>query len=82
MKLLNAIAELARKLQPCKHLRVRETMACDAVCRECGQNIGFIQNWRDANKGNAESSEIHNDPSDPLSWNPRGNDRFTTRRVG
>ncbi len=58
-------------LHPCKHLRVRETMACDAVCRDCGRNLGFIQNWRDANRGKRGASEIHNDPSDPLSWNPR-----------
>lgn len=62
---------LIRRETPCKHLRVRETMACDAVCRDCGRNLGFIKNWRDANKGKPGSSEIHNDPSDPLSWKPR-----------
>jgi hypothetical protein len=54
----------------CGHLRVRETMACDAICRDCGQNLGFIQNWRDANKTKAGASEISNDPNDPLSWQP------------
>lgn len=55
----------------CKHLRVRETMACDAICRDCGQNLGFIQTWRDATRGNTEANEISNDPTDPLSWRRR-----------
>ena len=55
----------------CAHLRVRETMACDAICRDCGRNLGFIQYWRDAHRGNVASSEISNDPNDPLSWPPR-----------
>lgn len=64
------IAFLRRMLFPakCKHLRVRETMACDAICRSCGKNLGFIQTWRNANRGNQEASEIPNDPSDPMSW--------------
>jgi hypothetical protein len=32
----------------CKHPTVHETSACDAVCRTCGKNLGFIQKWRDA----------------------------------
>lgn len=57
----------------CQHLRVRESMACDAWCRDCGKNLGFIQNWRDANKGNPQASERSNDPGDRLSWNPSAN---------
>ena len=67
------IAFLRRVFFPvkCKHLRVRETMACDAICLDCDKNLGFIQSWRDATRGNPEASEIHNDPSDPLSWRRR-----------
>ncbi len=36
------------KQRRCPHERVNETQACDAICRECGKNLGFIQNWRDA----------------------------------
>ena len=63
MRILKLLAAMFRKSQPCKHLRVRETMACDAVCRDCGRNLGFIQQWRDVNKGNPSASEISNDPS-------------------
>lgn len=31
----------------CKHPRVWETMACDAVCVDCRKNLGFIGTWRD-----------------------------------
>ena len=31
----------------CKHLRFYETGACDAICRDCGKNLGFIGAWRD-----------------------------------
>ncbi len=31
----------------CKHDDgVNENMACDAICRKCGKNLGFIGNWR------------------------------------
>jgi hypothetical protein len=31
----------------CKHAcGVHETQACDAICRECGKNLGFIGDWR------------------------------------
>lgn len=26
----------------CKHEKYFETMACDAVCRKCNKNLGFI----------------------------------------
>ena len=55
----------------CNHFRVLETMACDAVCRDCGRNLGFIGNWRAANKNNIEASEIPNDPANLKSWRSR-----------
>ena len=30
----------------CKHPTFNETSACDAICRTCGKNLGFIGNWR------------------------------------
>lgn len=60
--LIAAIISAAPRLfqRKCKHLRVRETRSCDAICRDCGQNLGFIQNWRDANRGNPNAHEISN----------------------
>lgn len=26
---------------------VNETSACDAICRKCGKNLGFIGSWRE-----------------------------------
>jgi hypothetical protein len=40
----------ARRQRKCKHLRVFETQACDAVCRDCGKNLGFIGTWREREK--------------------------------
>jgi len=35
----------------CKHDGgVNETRACNAICRKCGKNLGFIGRWRDNNK--------------------------------
>jgi len=62
---MNILRKLFNK---CEHLRVRENMACDALCRDCGKNLGFIQKWRDVNRGKVGASEIPNDPRDPLSW--------------
>ena len=32
----------------CKHdVGVNETMACNAICRKCGKNLGFIGTWRE-----------------------------------
>lgn len=40
----------------CKHDQgVGETMACDAICRSCGKNLGFIGAWRDAQKKGKKS---------------------------
>jgi len=47
---------IKRKL--CKHHTVRETMACDAVCLKCGKNLGFIQRWRDENRGKDGFREV------------------------
>ena len=34
------------KQRMCKHDRgVNETRSCDAVCRKCGKNLGFIGLW-------------------------------------
>lgn len=31
----------------CRHEQgVNETNACDAICRNCGKNLGFIDKWR------------------------------------
>jgi TRAP-type mannitol/chloroaromatic compound transport system permease small subunit len=36
------------KQSRCKHDEgVNETRACDAICRKCGKNLGFIGNIRD-----------------------------------
>lgn len=35
----------------CKHDKgVSETRSCDAICRGCGKNLGFIGTWREAQK--------------------------------
>lgn len=32
----------------CKHDgNVNETRACEAICRQCGKNLGFIGAWRE-----------------------------------
>lgn len=32
----------------CKHEKgVNETGACNAICRECGKNLGFIGSWNE-----------------------------------
>lgn len=34
----------------CKHDGgVNETRACDAICRQCGKNLGFILKWQKKN---------------------------------
>jgi len=30
----------------CKHQVFHENRACDAICRDCGKNLGFIGNLR------------------------------------
>lgn len=34
----------------CKHARYRETSSCDAICNDCGKNLGFIGTIRDLKK--------------------------------
>lgn len=34
----------------CNHPRVNETQACEAICNECGKNLGFIGTWREKQK--------------------------------
>lgn len=35
----------------CKHNDgVNETQACDAICQQCGKNLGFIGEWRKQQK--------------------------------
>lgn len=29
---------------------VTETGSCDAICKKCGKNLGFIGKWREENK--------------------------------
>lgn len=43
-------ATVPKRLQQyrCKHLHYRETGACDAICNDCGKNLGFIGRIRDA----------------------------------
>lgn len=35
----------------CPHTAVHETSSCQAICRHCGKNLGFIGSWRDKQKG-------------------------------
>lgn len=30
------------KYRKCEHLDYREIMSCDAICKNCGKNLGFI----------------------------------------
>ena len=35
----------------CSHTgSIRETQACDAICGDCGKNLGFIGPWRERRK--------------------------------
>lgn len=35
----------------CKHDgSIHETQACDAICSQCGANLGFIGSWRERHK--------------------------------
>lgn len=48
---LVSIAEWLQQSR-CKHDGgVNETQACDAICRKCGKNLGFIGSWRKRNDG-------------------------------
>lgn len=56
------LARIMHALLPkkCEHLRVRETRSCDAICRDCGENLGFIQDWRNTTGRRIDSHEISN----------------------
>lgn len=41
--LVSAVSKYIKQSM-CKHEHYFETMACDAVCRDCGKNLGFIGN--------------------------------------
>lgn len=36
-----------RKQRNCLHLSVLENPTCEAVCRNCNKNLGFIWVWRE-----------------------------------
>ena len=36
-----------RQQSRCSHQRYHETSACDAICSDCGKNLGFIGSWRE-----------------------------------
>jgi hypothetical protein len=39
--------KLHNKQASCKHDGgVNETNACDAICKQCSKNLGFIGDWR------------------------------------
>ena len=38
------------KQSRCAHSRYHETSACDAICLNCGKNLGFIGTVRERNK--------------------------------
>lgn len=78
--MIKRLLKLMGLQKQCGHLRVYETMACDAVCLDCNRNLGFIQNWRDANKGKAGASEIGNDPNSRRSWGTTETVKVTTEK--
>lgn len=38
------------KQTKCSHKNVFENGACDAICRDCGKNLGFIGTWKKRQK--------------------------------
>lgn len=36
------------KQATCSHPKTYENRGCDAVCQQCGKNLGFIGAWREA----------------------------------
>jgi hypothetical protein len=51
------------KYKNCKHDKVHETRACDAICINCGKNLGFIGAWYEEKrtKDLKELKELGND---------------------
>lgn len=51
--LLAGLPRMIRQAR-CRHNGdVAETSACDAICRDCGKNLGFIGTWRAKRKDGA-----------------------------
>ena len=50
--LISAVVWAAQAWQRwfCPHTNARENRRCHAICTNCGKDLGFIQNWRDAHK--------------------------------
>lgn len=45
-----SISEWIRQAR-CKHDGgVNETQVCEAICRKCGKNMGFIGTWREKHR--------------------------------
>lgn len=43
------------KTYRCRHAgRISENRSCDAICDDCGKNLGFIGAWRDKQKSGNE----------------------------
>ena len=43
---IKLLSDYVRTLR-CKHERYHENMACHAICRGCGKDLGFVETWRD-----------------------------------
>ena len=41
----------------CLHTDVHENGRCDACCRDCGKNLGFIGTWRDKQRATVAGGE-------------------------
>lgn len=39
------------KQRRCKHEEFREDRCCNAWCRACGKNLGFVGAWRERTEG-------------------------------
>lgn len=37
------------KEMTCKHEKIYENRACNAICKDCGKDLGFIGSWRKNN---------------------------------
>ena len=44
------------KQKRCKHEEYYENRSCDATCKSCGKNLGFIGTLRDVRKHDKEST--------------------------
>ncbi len=44
----------------CKHDRYNENRQCDAICRACGRNLGFIDDLRQRDRLRAQQREQDN----------------------